>query len=109
MPRGVLGPDTFTSAIPGLGRQAPDMGITVTVTAVLTCTSGNCSATVRLEGSNDGTNWFAVGADQVFSSAASPQSAAFVRNPFSFAQYRANCTALTGTGAQLVTAIAVGT
>lgn len=109
MPRGVLGPDTFTSVAVGPGRQAPDMGITATVTAVLTCTSGNCSGTVRLEGSNDGTNWFAVGADQVFSAAPSPQSAAFVRNPFSFAQYRTNVTALSGTGAQLVTNIAVGT
>jgi len=108
MPRGVLTPDTFTTAVPGAAKQAPDMGITITLTAVLTCSSGNCSATVRVEGSNDGANWFACGADQVFSLAASPQSAAIVRNPFSFSQYRANCTAITGTGAQLVTTMAIG-
>ena len=108
MPRGVLGPDTFTSAIAGPGRQAPDMGTIVTVTGVATATSGNVSATFRLEGSNDGINWFAVGADQVIASGASPQLASFVRIQFSYAQYRINCTALTGTGAQLLTHIAVG-
>ena len=108
MPRGVLGPDTFSTATPGAGRQAPDMGTIITVTGVATCSSGNVAATFRLEGSNDGTNWFAVGADQVIASGASPQLASFVRIQFSYAQYRVNCTALTGTGAQLVTAIAVG-
>jgi hypothetical protein len=108
MPRGVLGPDTFSTVTTGPGRQAPDMGTIVTVTGVATCSSGNVSATFRLEGSNDGINWFAVGADQVITAAASPQLASFTRIQISFAQYRVNCTALTGTGAQLVTHIAVG-
>ena len=108
MPRGVLGPDTFTTATAGTGRQAPDMGTIITATGVATCSSGNVSATFRLEGSNDGTNWFAVGADQVIASGPSPQPASFVRIQFSYAQYRINCTALAGIGAQLVTAIAVG-
>lgn len=108
MPRGVLGPDTFTAATTGPARQAPDMGTIVTVTGVATTSSGNVSATFRLEGSNDGANWFAVGADQVIALAASPQLASFVRIQFSYAQYRINCTALTGTGAQLITHIAVG-
>lgn len=108
MPRGVLGPDTFTTVVAGPGRQAPDLGVIVTVTGVATCSIGNVSASFQLEGSNDGINWFIVGAAQVIASGASPQLASFVRVQFSFAQYRINCTALTGTGAQLVTAIAVG-
>lgn len=108
MPRGILGPDIFTSATAGAGRQAPDLGTIITMTAVATCTSGSVSASVQVEGSNDGATWFSVGAALNISSGASPQSAAIVRVQFSYAQYRANCTALTGTGAQLVTAIAVG-
>ena len=108
MPRGVLGPDTFSTVTPGPGRQAPDMGTIITVTGVATCSSGNVNATFRLEGSNDGVNWFPVGADQIIAAAASPQLASFVRIQFSFVQYRINCTAIGGTAAQLVTAIAVG-
>ena len=108
MPRGVLGPDTFNSVSAGPGRQAPDLGTIVTVTGVATTPSGNVPARFQLEGSNDGLTWFIVGAAQVISSGASPQSASFVRVQFSYAQYRINCTALTGTGAQLVTAISVG-
>ena len=108
MPRGVLGPDNFTTAVPGTGRQAPDLGTIITVTGVATCSSGTVSATFRLEGSNDGTNWFPVGTDQVIAAAASPQLASFTRVQFAFAQYRTNCTAIAGTGAQLVTTIAVG-
>jgi hypothetical protein len=108
MPRGVLGPDTFTSVVAGPGRQAPDLGVIVTVTGVATATSGLVSASFQLEGSNDGVNWFVVGAAQVIASGASPQLASFVRVQFSYAQYRINTTALTGIGAQLVTTIAVG-
>ena len=108
MPRGILGPDTFTTAVAGTGRQAPDLGTIITMTAVATCTSGSVSATVQLEGSNDGANWFSVGAALVISSGASPQLGTVTRVQFAYAQYRANCTAITGTGAQLVTAISVG-
>ena len=107
MPR-ILGPDTFTSAVAAVGRGAPDMGTIITVTGVATTTSGNVSASFQLEGSNDGLNWFIVGAAQAISSAASPQTASFVRVQFSYAHYRIYCTALTGTGAQLVTSISVG-
>lgn len=107
MPR-ILGPDTFSTVVAGIGRGAPDLGTIITMTAVLTCSSGNCSAGVQLEGSNDGVNWFIVGAALTFASAASPQTQSAVRVQFSYAQYRANCTAITGTGAQLVTSISVG-
>lgn len=108
MPRGILGPDTFTGVAAGTARQAPDLGVILTASGVATCSSGNVSATWRIEGSNDGTNWFAVGADVVISAGASPQLSSAVRVQFSWAQYRINCTALTGTGAQLVASIAVG-
>ncbi|WP_342617218.1 hypothetical protein [Rhodoferax sp. GW822-FHT02A01] len=108
MPQRPIWNDTLTAIAVGVARQAPDLGVIITVTAKLTCTSGNCSATARLEGSNNGTDWYAVGADQVFSSGASPQTAAFTRVQFAFAQYRINCTAISGTGAALVTDIAVG-
>ena len=107
MPR-ILGPDNFTTVVAGVGRGAPDMGTIITVTGVATATSGNVSASFQLEGSNDGVNWFIVGAAQVIASGASPQLASFVRIQFSYAQYRINCTALTGTGALLVTSTSVG-
>ena len=107
MPK-VLTPDTFTTAIAGPNKGAPDMGTIITVTGVATCTSGNVSAAFQLEGSNDGVNWFIVGVSQVISSGASPQLASFVRIQFSYAQYRINCTSITGTGAALVTTISVG-
>ena len=108
MPRGVLGPDTFTSAVAGIGRQAPDLGVILAAAGILTCTSGLCSAMWRIEGSNDGINWFAVGADVVISANASPQPSSAIRVQFSWAQYRINCTAISGTGAVLTTTIAVG-
>jgi hypothetical protein len=108
MPRGVLGPDTFTSAVNGPGRQAPDLGVIVTATGVATCTSGNVSATWRVEGSNDGTNWFAVGGDIIISAGTSPQLSNANRVQFAYAQYRSACTAISGTGAQLVIIMAVG-
>jgi len=108
MPKGVLGTDTFTSIAAGPGRQAPDLGVIVTATGIATCTSGNVSATWRVEGSNDGSNWFAIGADVVISAAASPQLSSATRVQFAYAQYRANCTAISGTGAQLAVVIAVG-
>jgi hypothetical protein len=105
----VLTPDTYSA--PGqspAGKQSPDLGVIVTATGILTCTSGNCSATWRIEGSNDGNNWFAVGADVTISSGASPQLSQATRVQFAYAQYRSNCTAIAGTSAQLVVTIAVG-
>ena len=104
----VFTPDTFTATGVGPAKGAPDLGVVISVTGVATSTSGNVSATFSLEGSNDGTNWFIVGASQNISSGSSPQSASFTRVQFAFGQYRTNCTALAGTGAQLVTQIAVG-
>ena len=108
MPRGILGPDTFIATGTGVARQAPDLGTIISASGVATCSSGNVSATWRVEGSNDGVNWFPVGADVVISAGASPQLSSAIRVQFAWAQYRTNCTALTGTGAQLVTTIAVG-
>jgi hypothetical protein len=105
----VLSPDTFTATgTSPAGKPSPDLGVILTATGVLTCTSGNCNATWRIEGSNDGANWQAVGADVVISSAASPQLSNAQRVQFAYAQYRANCTAIVGTGAQLVVTIAIG-
>lgn len=107
MPRGLLGPDTFTATGPGQARQSPDLGTILTLTAAVVGT-GTVSATVQIEGSNDGTYWFSVGAPLSIGAGASPQSATAVRSPFSYAQYRANCTAISGTNAALTTAIGVG-
>ena len=104
----VIGQDTFTSAVPGTGKQSPDLGVIITVTAVGTTTSGNVSYTYQLEGSNDGTDWHAVGASVVVAAGASPQISNATRVQFAYAQYRVNLTAITGTGAQVVTTIAVG-
>lgn len=104
----VLGTDTFAATGTGKAYQAPDLGVIVQASGIATTSSGNVSATWRVEGSNDGTNWFAVGADVVIASGVSPQLSSANRVQFAWAQYRINCTALTGTGAQLVTSIAVG-
>ncbi|MBC7597404.1 MAG: hypothetical protein H7238_00130, partial [Polaromonas sp.] len=88
MPRGVLGPDTFTTVVAGPGRQAPDLGTIITMTAVLSG-SGAVNANVQLEGSNDGAIWFAVGASLNLTGTA-PQTGSAVRVQFSYAQYRAN-------------------
>lgn len=106
MPRGVLGPDVFTTVVAGAGRQAPDLGTIITMTAVETGT-GAVSATIALEGSNDGANWFAVGAALALTGAA-PQTGTVTRVQFSFAQYRANVTAITGSNASVTTHITVG-
>jgi len=95
----VLGPDSFTANGSGSGRQAPDLGVILTITAVLTGT-GVCSGTLQVEGSNDGTNWFAVGATIALSGTA-PQSGSATRVQFSYAQYRHTASNITGTGATL--------
>lgn len=67
----------------------------------LTCTSGNCTGTVAIEVSADGSNWLNL-ATTTFSSAASPQvGGATTQAPWPYV--RSNLTAITGTGAQVVT------
>lgn len=105
MPK-VFTPDTFTAVAVGPGRGAPDLGTIITMTASLTG-SGAVSANVQLEGSNDGVNWFIVGTALSLTGTA-PQTGSIVRVQFSYAQYRANCTAITGTSASLTTVISVG-
>jgi len=95
----VLGPDVFSANGSGPGRQAPDLGVILTMTAVLTGT-GACTATLQLEGSNDGSNWFAVGATLALSGTA-PQVGSAVRVQFSYAQYRHTASNITGTGASV--------
>ena len=106
----VIRQDTFNGVAVGVGAQSPDLGIVITFTGIATCSSGNVSATFQLEGSNTGNanEWHVVGAPVTISAGASPQIANGTRVQFAFAQYRINCTALTCTGAQLVTQIAVG-
>lgn len=102
----LLGPDTFTSVTPGPGRQSPDMGVIITMTGALSGT-GAVSATVSVEGSNDGTNWHTVGT-ALSLSGTNTAIGNKVLVQYSFKQYRANCTAISGTGATLVTHISVG-
>jgi hypothetical protein len=102
----LLGPDTFTSVSAGPGRQAPDMGVIITMTGALAGT-GSVSATVQVEGSNDGINWHVVGT-ALSLSGTNTAIGNKVLVQFSFKQYRANCTAITGTSAKLTTHISVG-
>jgi hypothetical protein len=95
----VLGPDIFTANGSGPGRQAPDLGVILTITAVLTGT-GACTGTLQVEGSNNGTDWFAVGATIALTGTA-PQSSSATRVQFSYAQYRHTASNITGTGATL--------
>lgn len=106
MPR-VLGPDNLSTVAPAAGRGAPDLGVILTATVAVTGT-GTVSATVQLEGSNDGANWFAVGAAINVGPGASPQIANAVRVQFSYAQYRHNCTAISGTAAVAACSTSVG-
>ena len=101
----VLGPDTFTANGSGPQRQAPDLGVILTMTAVLTGT-GAVTSTLQLEGSNDGTNWFSVGAALPLSGTA-PQSGAAVRVQFSYAMYRVTASNITGTGASVTVSTGV--
>lgn len=71
----------------------------------LTCTSGNCSAAVNVEGSNDGINWI-VQTTLTFSSGISPQSQGYGSQvPYLF--QRTNVTALSGTGASVASSVAI--
>jgi hypothetical protein len=106
MPLNILGPDTFVSATTGPGRAAPDMGVIITMTGVITGT-GAVSGSVQLEGSNDGANWHSIGAAMNLSGTNLAINNA-IRVQFCYRQYRANCTAISGTGATLVTHISVG-
>lgn len=101
----VLGPDTFTANGSGPWRQAPDLGVILTLTGVVTGT-GAVTTTLQLEGSNDGVNAFPVGATLALSGA-SPQSGSAVRVQFSFAMYRVTASNVTGTGATCVASTGV--
>ena len=79
---------------------------TQTFQAVATTTSGNVTATVQPQGSNDGVNWVNVGSGITIASGASPQIGSEVSNA-TFQYYRGNVTALTGTGASVTTTLAV--
>jgi hypothetical protein len=103
----VFGPDTFIANGNGKAYQSPDLGVIITVTAVITATSGNCSADVQLQGSNDGSNWHNVGNVLTIASGASPNIGSVTRVQLAFAQYRTNVANLTGTGAQCVTHISI--
>lgn len=80
--------------------------------ATLTCSSGNCSATVLWQVSNDTTaandaarNWITM-ATTTFASAASPQVDGFTSNT-PWAYVRSNVTAISGTSAQVVTTLGI--
>lgn len=65
--------------------------------AVLTCTTGNCTAAVNVEGSNDGINWV-VQTTLTFTSNVSPQTQGYGSQvPYKFQRF--NVTAISGTGA----------
>lgn len=78
---------------------------TQTFQAVVTGT-GSVSATVQLNGSNDGVNWTAIGSGITITSGTSPQNGAQVSNT-TYQYYQANITALTGTSASVTTTMAV--
>jgi hypothetical protein len=103
----VFGPDVFTANGNGKAYQGPDLGVIITVTAVVTATSGNCAADITLQGSNDGNTWFNVGATLNNASAASPNPGVLTRVQFAYAQYRVNVANLTGTGAVCTTYMAI--
>ena len=103
----VFGPEVFTANGNGRAWQSPDLGVIITVTTVVTSTSGNCAADITLQGSNDGSTWFNVGATLNNASAASPNSGTLTRVQFAYAQYRVQVSNLTGTGAVCTTNIAI--
>jgi hypothetical protein len=65
--------------------------------STLTCTSGNCTATVLFEVSMDKVAWVTM-ATTTYSSAASPQADGFVSDS-TWPYVRASVTAISGTGA----------
>jgi hypothetical protein len=75
----------------------PPMGGVRTYAATLTCSSGNCTATVLYEVSMDKVAWITM-ATTTFSSAASPQADGFVSDS-TWPYVRASVTAITGTNA----------
>jgi len=68
-----------------------------TFQAVVTGT-GSVSASVTLQGSNDGVNWTNIGSALAVASGTAPQNAAVVTNT-TYQYFQANVTALTGTSA----------
>jgi hypothetical protein len=71
----------------------------ISVQAVLTCSSGDCSGTVVIEVSNDSQNWLTAGTI-TFAAAASPQTEGLLIDaPWS--AVRARTSAISGTGATM--------
>lgn len=92
-----------TVAVVGPLNDVPSVGLR-SFQHTLTSTAGNCTATVAIEVSADGTNFMNL-STTTFSSAASPQFDGFTSQaPWPFV--RANLTAITGTGARVVTTMA---
>lgn len=79
--------------------RQPNKETAGTVQYVLQDTSGNCSATILTQVSNDGINWITF-ATTTFASAASPQTDGFVLDA-PWLWIRANVTAIAGTNASV--------
>jgi hypothetical protein len=84
---------------------APINPPTQTFVAVVSGT-GAVSATVQPQGSNDGQTWINLGSGITIASGASPQAGSQIVNS-TFQYFRANVTALSGTGAVVNTTMAV--
>jgi len=85
-----VGLPVFTQTLSSLNR-------TFSFQAILSG-SGLVTATVKIEVSNDGTNWFAM---HTFSLTGTALDIEAVVLPLPFVQIRANLTAITGTSAQV--------
>lgn len=69
-----------------------------TFQVIVTCSSGNCSATVQVMGSNDGLNWSAYGSAIAVTSGTSPNVGSSTgSNPWEY--FTAYVTAISGTNA----------
>lgn len=90
-------PETYP---PQANENAPP---TQTVVASVTTTSGAGSATVQLQGSNDGTNWVNVGTAL---SAVSTGPVGAVENS-TYAYFQAVVSSITGTGAAVTTTLSM--
>ena len=108
------GSATSGQATTGVGQVVP-MSIqavnggpnppTQTVAALVTGT-GNVSATLQLQGSNDAVNWQNAGTPITIASGASPQLGNVIVNS-TWQFFRGNVTALTGTSAGVTVTMAV--
>lgn len=94
---------THTGTTTGTAAAANTRGRTLQ--AVLTTSSGNGSATVVIEVSNDGSNFIAAGTI-TFASGTCPQADGFaIAAPWAF--IRSRCSAISGTGASVAVLMGV--